>query len=237
MEEDGTTYDRLSKTEFDTETELVGKGIRKQGAKKFSKSDELRIGRSRKSARPRFNIQYSSTKVKTRNLQTNLSYRWYNLKDEKESFYIDLFSYLLLHLNPISLDRKLDSDFERNQLKMIWDVCVPRNFKKYIFEKDNFVELSKQGLTYQKANDIELNFIEKDKQNIYLLKIAVKNNLQTIQSCYSTLYPKIYARTNSFGIDNKANFDFILMNRRKIKMLYHLLKLLEYGDKKKCDKS
>ena len=237
MEEDGTTYDRLSKTEFDTEIELVGKGIRKHGAKKFSKSDELRIGRSRKSARPRFNIQYSSTKVKTRNLQTNLSYRWYNLKDEKESFYIDLFSYLLLHLNPISLDRKLDSDFERNQLKMIWDVCVPRNFKKYIFEKDNFVELSKQGLTYQKANDIELNFIEKDKQNIYLLKIAVKNNLQTIQSCYSTLYPKIYARTNSFGIDNKANFDFILMNRRKIKMLYHLLKLLEYGDKKKCDKS
>ena len=109
---------------------------------------------------------------------------------------------------------------------MIWDVCVPRNFKKYIFEKDNFVELSKQGLTYQKANDIELNFIEKDKQNIYLLKITVKNNLQTIQSCYSTLYPKIYARTNSFGIDNKANFDFILMNRRKIKMLYHLLKLL-----------
>ena len=58
LEEDGTTYDRLSKTEFDTETELVGKGIRKHGAKKFSKSDELRIGRSRKSARPRFNIQY-----------------------------------------------------------------------------------------------------------------------------------------------------------------------------------
>ena len=91
------------------------------------------------------NIKYNSTKVKTRDLLTNVSYRRYNLKDEKESFYIDLFSYLLLNLNPIGLDRKLDSDFERNQLKMIWDVCVPTSFTKYIFEKDNFVELSKQG--------------------------------------------------------------------------------------------
>ena len=91
------------------------------------------------------NIKYNSTKVKTRDLLTNVSYRRYNLKDEKESFYIDLFSYLLLNLNPIGLDRKLDSDFERNQLKIIWDVCVPTSFTKCIFEKDNFVELSKQG--------------------------------------------------------------------------------------------
>ena len=112
-------------------------------------------------------------------------------------------------MNPIGFDIKLDSDFERNQLKMIWDVCVRRSFTKYVFEKDNFVELLKQGLTYQKANKIVLNFIEKDKQNIYLLKIAVKNNLKTIQFCYSTLHPNIYARTNSFGIENKTNFDFI----------------------------
>ena len=75
-------------------------------------------------------IKHSSTKVKTRNSLTNVSYRRYNLKDEKESFYIDLFSHLILNLNPIGLDRKLDSDFERNQLKMIWDACVPRGFTK-----------------------------------------------------------------------------------------------------------
>ena len=46
-------------------------------------------------------IKYSSTKVKTRNLLTNVSYRQYNLKDEKRSFYIDLFSHILLNLNPI----------------------------------------------------------------------------------------------------------------------------------------
>ena len=40
-------------------------------------------------------LKYSSTKVKTRNLSTNLSFRQYNLKDETRSFYIDLFSYIL----------------------------------------------------------------------------------------------------------------------------------------------
>ena len=40
-------------------------------------------------------LKYSSTKVKTRNLSTNLSYRQYNLKNETRSFYIDLFSYIL----------------------------------------------------------------------------------------------------------------------------------------------
>ena len=71
-------------------------------------------------------------------------------------------------MNPIGLDRKLDSDFERNQLKMIWDVCVPRSFTKYIFKEDNFRELSKQSLTYQKSNNIVLNYNDKDKQNIEL---------------------------------------------------------------------
>ena len=154
-------------------------------------------------------IKYSSTKVKTRNLLTNVSYRQYNSKDEKRSFYIDLFSYILLNLNPIGLDRKLDSDFERNQLKMILDVCVSRSFTKYIFKEDSFTELSKQSLTFQKANDIVLNYIDKEKQNIELLKLAIKNNLQIIQFSYSTFYPKIYARRNAFGIENKAKFDFI----------------------------
>ena len=75
-------------------------------------------------------IKYSSTKVKARNFFTNVSYRRYNLKNEKRSFYIDLFSYILSNLNPIGLDRKFDSDFERNQLKMVWDVCNPTSFTK-----------------------------------------------------------------------------------------------------------
>ena len=136
--EDGATDDRLSKTDFDSELEFAGRGVRKRRAKELSESNESRvIIQDYYDVQPK-KIKHSSTKVKTRNLLTNISYRWYSLKDEKRSFYIDLFSYILLNLNPIGLDRKLDSDFERNQLKMIWDVCVPRSFTKYIFKEDNF---------------------------------------------------------------------------------------------------
>ena len=109
---------------------------------------------------------------------------------------------------------------------MIWDVSVPRRFTKYIFKEDNFLELSKQLLTYQKANSIVLNYIDKDKQNIELLKLAIKNNLQTIQFCYSTLYPKINARTNAFGIQNKAKSDFVYSDGKKRKTRYRLFKHL-----------
>ena len=118
-------------------------------------------------------------------------------------------------MNPTGLDRKLDSDFERNKLNMIWDACVPRSFTKSIFKEENFT--AKQSLTYQKANNIVLNYIDKDKQNIELLKLAIKNNLQTIQFCYSTIQRKIYARTNAFGIQNKAKFDFVYSEWKKNK--------------------
>ena len=62
-----------------------------------------------------------------------------------------------------------------------------------------------------------MNYIDKDKQNVELLKLAIKNNLQTIQFCYSTLYSKIYARTNAFGIQNKAKFDFVYSEWKKNK--------------------
>ena len=52
-----------------------------------------------------------------------------------------------------------------------------------------------------------------------LLKMAVFNHLRTIHFCYSILYPKIYIRTNSFGISNKSSFDFVFAKWKKNKTL------------------
>ena len=54
LEEDGATDDRLSKTDFDSEPEFAGRGVRKRRAQELSESNESRVSRSRKSARPRF---------------------------------------------------------------------------------------------------------------------------------------------------------------------------------------
>ena len=67
-------------------------------------------------------------------------------------------------------------------------------------------------ITYPKATNIVVKFAEEDIQNIDLLKSALRNHLRTIQYVYSLLFPKIYNRTNKFGINNKSQFDFIFTN-------------------------
>ena len=100
---------------------------------------------------------------------------------------------------------------------MIWDSCVPHKFSKFTYQKENFIELSQPYITYQKANNIVLKFVEEDAQNIDLLKSALRDHLQTIQYVYSLLFPKIYNRTNRFGINNKSHFGFIFTNWRHCK--------------------
>ena len=54
LKEDGATDDRLSKTDFDSEPEFAGRGVRTWRANELSESNESRISHSRKSAGPRF---------------------------------------------------------------------------------------------------------------------------------------------------------------------------------------
>ena len=82
--------------------------------------------------------KFSNTKVKTRNLLTNVSYRRYKPEDvEKTNFVIDVFSFLTQNLNPTGLDRKLEILLERDYVKMIWDSCVPHKFSKFIYQREN----------------------------------------------------------------------------------------------------
>ena len=54
---------------------------------------------------------YSNTKVKTRNLLTNVSYRRFKQSDfNNSSFTIDILSFLVQNFNPINLDIKLEME-------------------------------------------------------------------------------------------------------------------------------
>ena len=127
---------------------------------------------------------------------------------KKTNFVMAAFLLLTQNLNPTGLDRKLEIPLERDYIKMIWGSCVQHKFSKFIYQKKIFFELSQLHVIYQKANNIVLKFVEEDTQNIDLLKSALRDNLQTIQYVYSLLFPKIYNRTNMFGINNKLHFDF-----------------------------
>ena len=151
------------------------------------------------------NTKYSNTKVKTRNLLTNVSYRRYKPEDvEKTNFGINFFLFLTQNLNPTVFGRKLETSLERDYVKMIWRTCVLHKFTKFILLKGNFIELSLSHITHQKANNIAAKFVEEDVKNINLLKSALRNHLRTIQYVYSLPFPKIYNRTNRFGINKIA---------------------------------
>ena len=84
-------------------------------------------------------------------------------------------------------------------------------YKMYLaslFIKKKIIGHSQPHVIYQKASNIVLKFVEEDTQNIDLLKSALSDNLRTIQYVYSLLFPKIYNRTNRFGMNNKLHFDF-----------------------------
>ena len=85
------------------------------------------------------------------------------------NFVVDTFSFLTQNLNLTCLDRKLETALERDYVKMIWDTCIPGKFSKFIYPKENFIDLCQPHITYQKANNIVLKFIEEDLQNFELL--------------------------------------------------------------------
>ena len=63
---------------------------------------------------------YSSSKVKTRNLLTNVSCRRFKQTDfNKEKFIVNIMSFLTQNFNPINLDRKLNLEKERDMIKFL----------------------------------------------------------------------------------------------------------------------
>ena len=77
---------------------------------------------------------YSSSKVKTRNLLTNVSCRRFKQTDfNKEKFIVNIMSFLTQNFNPINLDRKLNLEKEHDMIKFLWDKCLPHDFVRYLY--------------------------------------------------------------------------------------------------------
>ena len=153
---------------------------------------------------------YSNTKVKTRNLLTNVSYRRFKQSDfNKTSFIVDILSFLVQNFNPINLDIKLDTEKEQDMIKFIWDECIPHEFVSFIYKhQKNYNQISRPNLTYQKANNIVKEYFFEDMNQINQVKYKIKEKFDLIHFIYLLLLSKIYNRTNSFGIEKKNNFDF-----------------------------
>ena len=162
---------------------------------------------------------YSSTKVKARNLLTNVGYRRFKDSDfQKTNFVVDILSFMVYNCNPTNLEIKLETERERDMIKFSWDICVPRDFTKYLLQQNQFNIISQTNLTYQKSNKIVLNYLNESRQErLSQLKFKLMEKFNLIHYIYPVLYAKIYNRINHFGIKRKNDFDYQFQIWRKEK--------------------
>ena len=169
---------------------------------------------------------YSNTKVKTRNLLTNVSYRRFKKSDfPKNNFIIDIVSFLVQNFDPVNLDIKLDTDKERETVEFLWGECILVEFVQFIYKHKYFTQINQPSLTYQKANTIVKEYLIEDQNRINQLKFKIEEKFELIHCIYSLLFSKIYNRKNTFGIQKKNNFEFHfdLWKTKKNQKIYKLM--------------
>ena len=93
-------------------------------------------------------------------------------------------------------------------VKFLCDECIPHEFVRYLYSAKNFNLISNPNITYQKANEMVLNYFFDNLNRINTAKFKIEEKFQLIHYVYSLLFSKIYSRTNIFGIQKKNNFDF-----------------------------
>ena len=92
---------------------------------------------------------YTSSRIKTRNFLTNISYN--GVKEEdffNNNFVFDTFALLTRNLNPFSLERKIANVKSREIIYMFWEECVEKTSYRHICERENFLYLNGKNVLY-----------------------------------------------------------------------------------------
>ena len=164
--------------------------------------------------------KYNNSKVKARNFLSNVSYNRITKLDYKnENFVVDCFTFLILYLNPFYLERKFESNVEREFVNVLWLFLMPNNLYNYIHQNDNMTTLIKLKVKYPDAKKIILDFLKHDQGNLKVLSDYLEKNGILYQFLYGNLFPKCFCRVNDYGIKAKLLFNTYYQNfnmRKKV---------------------
>ena len=151
---------------------------------------------------------YNNSKVKARNFLTNVSYNRITAVDYKnKNFVIDCFTFMILYLNPFYLERKFETNVERDFVNVLWTFLMPSKLYDHITGNDNMKTLNKIKIKYQDAKDIMIAFLFNDPTNINILSDFLEKNAILYQFLFGNLFPKCFCRINDYGINAKTLFN------------------------------
>ena len=150
----------------------------------------------------------NNSKVKARNFLTNVSYNRIATADYNNSnFVIDCFTFLIVYLNPFSLERKFESVIERDFVNVLWSYLVPESLYRFINVEENMKILNKITVKHQDGKKIISAFIEKDSGHLATLSAFLSKNAILYQYLFGNLFPKCFSRVNDYGIAAKTLFN------------------------------
>ena len=114
---------------------------------------------------------YTSSRIKTRNFLSNISYTGVKVEDFVDNnFTFDIITLITKNINPFSHERKIVDFKNRDIIYMLWDECIEKDFYKHVCENNNFIYLSGKNVLYSKTAQIALDYLNKDEKNIVLLR-------------------------------------------------------------------
>ena len=120
---------------------------------------------------------YNNTKVKARNFLTNVSYNRITTADYRnKNFVIDCFTFMILYLNPFYLERKFETNIERDFVNVLWTFLMPSKLYNHITGDDNMKTLNRIKIKYQDAKNIMIAFLFNDPSNLDILSDFLEKN-------------------------------------------------------------
>ena len=90
----------------------------------------------------------------------------------------------------------------------IWQNCLPFKLTNFVSSKDNYDELTKNNLKFKDVYSIVQQYMSSSGDNYVETKNMLKSNFDEIRYVFSTLFPKIFSRTNESGRQLKSKFDY-----------------------------
>ena len=131
--------------------------------------------------------------------------------------YIFFFLSKFVYLNPFHLERKLESNIERDYVNVSWSFLMPETLYNFICRDENVKTLNKIKLKFPHAIEIVKFFIEDEsigtqEQQFNTLKDYLIKNAKIYQFLFGNLFPRCFARIDDYGIQSKTSFNFYYKN-------------------------
>lgn len=141
-------------------------------------------------------------KTTTKKKKSRRKIFWQMLKNDfvNKSFITDCFSFILIYMNPLSLEKKIWKQRYHFDQKFV-GCLLAVEFFTYINKDENFKKLNQLNLKLNTCHNIVKEFLKGEK-NFDTMKISFQKCYIIFQILFGKIFSNYYLRNNNHGIEH-----------------------------------